>query len=57
MLDLLTIFGKGGIVLWCFQGTAAVLDQSVNALIRDVLLQVRACTPGPARVVAGAQQQ
>uniref|UniRef100_H2MIC2 SRP receptor subunit alpha n=1 Tax=Oryzias latipes TaxID=8090 RepID=H2MIC2_ORYLA len=42
MLDFFTIFSKGGIVLWCFQG-AGVKESftgPVNALIRSVILQV-----------------
>ncbi|XP_068906057.1 signal recognition particle receptor subunit alpha homolog [Tenebrio molitor] len=41
MLDLFTIFSKGGIVLWCFQSTNQVFTSSVNALIRNVILQER----------------
>ncbi|XP_044728048.1 signal recognition particle receptor subunit alpha homolog [Chrysoperla carnea] len=41
MLDLFTIFSKGGIVLWCFQGTSQIFTPSVNALIRSVILQER----------------
>lgn len=40
MLDLFSIFTKGGIVLWCFQGTALSLSPAVNALIKTVILQV-----------------
>lgn len=40
MLDLFTIFTKGGIVLWCFRGTNDLFAPSVNALIRSVILQV-----------------
>ena len=40
MLDFFTIFSKGGIVLWCFQGTAHSFTASVNALIKSVILQV-----------------
>lgn len=40
MLDLFTIFSKGGIVLWCFQSTSQIFTPSVNALIRSVILQV-----------------
>jgi len=40
MLDLFTIFSKGGIVLWCFQSTSEIFTPSVNALIRSVILQV-----------------
>lgn len=61
MLDFFTIFSKGGLVLWCFQGVrgpASAATAPVNALIRSVLLQVRrgggaaaeACVrEGPAR--------
>ncbi|KAJ8966140.1 hypothetical protein NQ314_003719 [Rhamnusium bicolor] len=41
MLDLFTIFSKGGIVLWCFQSTNQIFTSSVNALIRNVILQER----------------
>jgi len=41
MLDLFTIFTKGGIVLWCFKGTNQFFGPSVNALIRSVILQER----------------
>lgn len=41
MLDLFTIFTKGGIVLWYFQGTALSLTPAVNSLIKSVILQVR----------------
>ena len=40
MLDLFTIFSKGGIVLWCFQGTCQSFTLPVNELIRSVILQV-----------------
>lgn len=40
MLDLFTIFTKGGIVLWCFRGTNELFAPSVNALIKSVILQV-----------------
>ena len=40
MLDLFTIFSKGGLVLWCFQSTSQSLASSVNALIKSVILQV-----------------
>lgn len=49
MLDFFTIFSKGGLVLWCFQGVrgpaAAACTAPVNALIRSVLLKVRARLP------------
>ncbi|KAL0267195.1 UNVERIFIED_CONTAM: hypothetical protein PYX00_009541 [Menopon gallinae] len=41
MLDLFTIFSRGGIVLWCFQSTSQIFTPSVNALIRSVILQER----------------
>lgn len=41
MLDLFTIFSKGGIALWCFQSTSQIFTPSVNALIRSVILQER----------------
>ncbi|XP_011403720.1 PREDICTED: signal recognition particle receptor subunit alpha-like [Amphimedon queenslandica] len=41
MLDLFTIFTKGGIVLWYFQGTALSLTPAVNSLVKTVLLQER----------------
>ncbi|CAH0726726.1 unnamed protein product, partial [Brenthis ino] len=41
MLDLFSIFSKGGIVLWCFQSTSEIFTPSVNALIRNVILQER----------------
>ncbi|XP_014207744.1 signal recognition particle receptor subunit alpha homolog isoform X2 [Copidosoma floridanum] len=41
MLDLFTIFSKGGIVLWYFQSTAQIFTPSVNALIKSVILQER----------------
>lgn len=40
MLDLFTIFTKGGIVLWCFRETKELFTPSVNALIQSVILQV-----------------
>lgn len=40
MLDLFTIFTKGGIVLWCFRSTNELFAPSVNALIKNVLMQV-----------------
>lgn len=41
MLDFFTIFSKGGIVLWCFQGVRGSLNGPVNALLRSVILQER----------------
>ncbi|XP_066565634.1 signal recognition particle receptor subunit alpha [Amia ocellicauda] len=43
MLDFFTIFSKGGIVLWCFQGAgvSGSFTGPVNALIRSVILQER----------------
>jgi len=40
MLDFFTIFGKGGIVLWCFQGTSQLFTVPVNSMIKNVILQV-----------------
>jgi len=47
MLDFISIFSKGGILLWCFKGTG-LLDKeweaftpTVNQLIKSVLLQER----------------
>lgn len=42
MLDFFTIFSKGGIVLWCFQGAGVSqpFSGAVNTLIRSVILQV-----------------
>lgn len=40
MLDLFTIFTKGGMVLWYFQGTAFSMAQAVNGLVKAVILQV-----------------
>ena len=42
MLELFVIFTKGGIVLWCFQGATQFMTAPVNALVKDVLLQVKA---------------
>ena len=41
MLDFFTIFSKGGLVLWCFQGVSDSCTGPVNGLIRSVLLQER----------------
>ncbi|XP_050521536.1 signal recognition particle receptor subunit alpha homolog [Daktulosphaira vitifoliae] len=44
MLDLFTIFSKGGIVLWCFQSTSQISQlfvPSVNSLIKTIILQER----------------
>lgn len=41
MLDLFTIFTKGGMVLWYFQGTAFSMAQAVNGLVKAVILQER----------------
>jgi signal recognition particle receptor subunit alpha len=41
MLDLFTIFTKGGIVLWYFRETQEFFAPSVNTLIRSVILQER----------------
>lgn len=39
MLDLFSIFTKGGIVLWFFRGTNSLLTQPVNSLISREFLQ------------------
>jgi len=41
MLDFFTIFSKGGIVLWYFQGTVGDFTNPVNELIKSVVLQER----------------
>ncbi|EDO46043.1 predicted protein [Nematostella vectensis] len=41
MLDLFTIFSKGGIVLWCFQESYQSFTLPVNELIKGVILQER----------------
>ncbi|XP_056399966.1 signal recognition particle receptor subunit alpha [Hyla sarda] len=41
MLDFFTIFSKGGIVLWCFQGVRGSFSGPINALLRSVILQER----------------
>lgn len=41
MLDFFSIFSKGGIVLWYFQGTSQLFTQPINALIKSVILQER----------------
>jgi signal recognition particle receptor subunit alpha len=44
MLDFVSIFTKGGILLWCYQGAGLLDDElrafrtRVNAFVRDVLL-------------------
>ncbi len=45
MLDFVSIFTKGGLLLWCYQGTGLLEDEvkafraKVNAFVSDVLLQ------------------
>ncbi len=45
MLDFVSIFTKGGILLWCYQGAGLLEDElrsfraRVNAFVNDVLLQ------------------
>lgn len=41
MIELFTIFGKGGIVLWCFQEGGQLFTDSINQFIREVLMQVK----------------
>jgi len=48
MLDLFSIFSKGGILLWCFKGAGLLpaeweaFTPTINELIKSVLLQERA---------------
>ncbi|KAL3999042.1 SRP54-type protein GTPase domain family protein [Acanthocheilonema viteae] len=44
MIELFTIFSKGGIVLWCFQEGGQLFTDSINQLIREVLMQERGNT-------------
>ncbi len=45
MLDFVSIFTKGGILLWCYQGAGLVEGEAkafrakVNEFVRDVMLQ------------------
>uniref|UniRef100_UPI00358E185A signal recognition particle receptor subunit alpha isoform X2 n=1 Tax=Myxine glutinosa TaxID=7769 RepID=UPI00358E185A len=39
MLDFFSIFTKGGIVLFCFQEVNGCFGESINALIKSVILQ------------------
>uniref|UniRef100_A0A914S4S4 SRP54-type proteins GTP-binding domain-containing protein n=1 Tax=Parascaris equorum TaxID=6256 RepID=A0A914S4S4_PAREQ len=41
MIELFTIFGKGGLVLWCFQEGGQLFTDSINELIKEVLMQER----------------
>uniref|UniRef100_A0A2A6CZI2 SRP54 domain-containing protein n=1 Tax=Pristionchus pacificus TaxID=54126 RepID=A0A2A6CZI2_PRIPA len=41
MIELFTIFGKGGIVLWCFQEGAQLFTEGINNLIKEVIMQER----------------
>ncbi|CAJ0935150.1 unnamed protein product, partial [Mesorhabditis belari] len=41
MIELFTIFGKGGLVYWCLQEGGQLFTESINKLIRDVLMQER----------------
>uniref|UniRef100_A0A915LJS7 SRP54-type proteins GTP-binding domain-containing protein n=1 Tax=Meloidogyne javanica TaxID=6303 RepID=A0A915LJS7_MELJA len=41
MIQLFTIFGKGGFVLWCFNEGQEVLNSTVNEFIQNVVLQQR----------------
>lgn len=41
MIEFFAIFGKGGLVLWYFNEGREIFKDAVNALITDVLLQVR----------------
>ncbi|KAI1694235.1 signal recognition particle receptor subunit alpha [Ditylenchus destructor] len=44
MIELFTIFGKGGLVLWCFSEGSHYFKDAVNELISTVLLQERNVT-------------
>ncbi|XP_065192119.1 signal recognition particle receptor subunit alpha-like [Sycon ciliatum] len=44
MLDLFTIFTKGGMVLWFFRGTNSMLTQPVNSLIENSIIMQRTRT-------------
>ncbi|KAH7729958.1 Protein F38A1.8 [Aphelenchoides avenae] len=41
MIELFTIFGKGGLVLWCFNEGSGYFKEAVNALVQNVILQGR----------------
>ncbi|CAK5076744.1 unnamed protein product [Meloidogyne enterolobii] len=41
MIQLFTIFGKGGFVLWCFNEGQEVLNSTVNEFIQNVVVQQR----------------
>ncbi|VDN50548.1 unnamed protein product [Dracunculus medinensis] len=41
MIELFTIFGKGGIVLWCFQEGSQLYRDTINQFIKEVLMQER----------------
>lgn len=41
MLDFFSIFSKGGLVLWYFQGVPTSFTAPVNAFLRSVILQER----------------
>ncbi|MFH4984385.1 hypothetical protein AB6A40_011094 [Gnathostoma spinigerum] len=41
MIELFTIFGKGGLVLWCFQEGGQLFSDSINEFIKEVLMQER----------------
>lgn len=40
MIELFAIFGKGGLVLWCFNEGSGYFKEAVNALVQNVILQV-----------------
>ncbi|KAL3116733.1 hypothetical protein niasHT_000016 [Heterodera trifolii] len=41
MIQFFAIFGKGGLVLWCFNGGSAFLEEAVNTFLRNVIVQER----------------
>jgi len=60
MLDFVSIFTKGGILLWCYQG-AGLLDEElrhfrarVNAFVQDVLLREAAASGGGSAYESGS---
>lgn len=41
MIELFTIFGKGGLVLWCFNEGSLYFKDTINELIGSEILQER----------------
>lgn len=44
MIELFSIFGKGGLVLWCFNEGSNFLNSTVNDFVRNVIIQERSIT-------------